>query len=91
MAGEVFDKVSGEPLIGVTVLDKSNPSKGTTTDVDGKFTLQVKSGNNTVLFSYIGYKPLEMQAKDIPSRIAMEELSTELGEVVVVGYGTQKK
>lgn len=91
VAGEVFDKVSGEPLIGVTVLDKSNPSKGTTTDVDGKFTLQVKSGNNTVLFSYIGYKPLEMQAKDIPSRIAMEELSTELGEVVVVGYGTQKK
>ncbi len=91
VTGEVVDKASGEPLIGVTVLDKSDPSKGTVTDVEGKFTIKAKSADNTVVFSYVGYKTLEFKAKDVPSIIELEELSTELGELVVVGYGLQKK
>ena len=91
VGGEVVDKTTGEPLIGVTVIDKSDPSKGTSTDIDGRFSLKVKSISSMVVFSYVGYQSLEMKASDVKGKIEMSELSTDLGEVVVVGYGTQKK
>lgn len=91
VSGEVVDKANGEPLIGVTVIDKSNPSSGTATDVDGKFTLKVGSPDATVHFSYIGYSPVEMKAKDVKGTIEMQEAATNLNEYVVVGYGVQKK
>ena len=89
--GEVVDKATGEPLIGVTVIEKQNPTKGTSTDFDGKFKLSVASGDVTLQFSYVGYTSLELKAKDANGLVQMEESSTLLNEVVVVGYGTQKK
>ena len=91
VSGEVVDKTSGEPLIGVTVIEKSNPTKGTSTDFDGKFNLTVSSGDVVLSFSYVGYASLELKAKDANGTVQMEESSTLLNEVVVVGYGTQKK
>ncbi|MDE6431631.1 MAG: carboxypeptidase-like regulatory domain-containing protein, partial [Duncaniella sp.] len=64
VSGEVVDKTSGEPLIGVTVIEKSNPTKGTSTDFDGKFNLTVSSGDVVLSFSYVGYASLELKAKD---------------------------
>ena len=91
ITGEVVDKATGEPLIGVTVIDKSNPSIGTATDFDGKFDLKVNSSDAVIVFSYVGYTTLEMRAADVSGTITLEETSTLLNEVVVVGYGTQKK
>ena len=91
VSGEVVDKTSGEPLIGVTVIEKSNPTKGTSTDFDGKFNLTVSSGDVVLSFSYVGYASLELKAKDANGTVQMEESSTLLNEVGVVGYGTQKK
>lgn len=91
ISGEVVDKATGEPLIGVTVIDKSEPSKGTITDVDGHFTIFVQDANNNVVFSYVGYRTVEFKAKEVPSVVEMEELSTNLNELVVVGYASQKK
>lgn len=91
VSGEVIDKASGEPLIGVTVIDKSDPSKGTITDIDGKFSIMAKAPNNVVVFSYVGYRSLEFKAKEVPSIVEMEELTTDLNELVVVGYASQKK
>lgn len=91
ISGEVIDKATGEPLIGVTVIDKSDPSKGTITDVDGHFTIFVQDDSNNVVFSYVGYRTVEFKAKEVPSVIEMDELSTNLNELVVVGYASQKK
>lgn len=91
ISGDVVDKTTGEPLIGVTVIDKNNPTVGTSTDVDGRFELKVSSPDAIIQFSYVGYTPVEMPAKDVNGTVTMEETSTMLNEVVVVGYGTQKK
>lgn len=79
---------SGEPLIGVTVLEKGT-QKGTSTDLDGNFQLNVANGA-TLVFSYVGYTPQELKAQ--PSmKIVMAENANMLDEVVAIGYGTQKK
>lgn len=69
-----------------------NTKLGTTTDAQGKFQLSVPSQNNTLVLSYIGYKSKEL-AIDNQSTISVSLVATEeaLGELVVVGYGTQKK
>lgn len=87
VSGIVRDS-SGEPVIGASVLEKGT-TNGTITDLDGKFTLSVSS--NTVLqISYIGYKTLELKATS-NMKITLQEDSETLDEVVVVGYGVQKK
>ena len=88
---EVVDKASGDPLIGATVIEKSNPANGAATDIDGRFTLKVKSGDAVIVISYVGYTPVELRASDVTSVVEMAESSELLDEVVVVGYGTQKK
>lgn len=69
---------------------EKNTTNGTITDFDGNFSLQVSRGA-TVVLSYIGYKTLELKAADVKGIIKMSEDSKTLEEVVVVGYGTQKK
>lgn len=69
---------------------EKNTTNGTITDFDGNFNLQV-SKDAVVVFSYIGYKTLELKAADVKGIIKMSEDSKTLEEVVVVGYGTQKK
>lgn len=89
ITGTVVDK-SGEPVIGANVVVKGT-TNGTITDVDGKFTLEVPE-NAVLQFSYIGYNSLELPVgKESVMRVMMKEDTQALDEVVVVGYGTQKK
>ena len=89
--GVVQDK-SGEPLIGATVQEKGNTANGTATDFDGNFTLTVKSANATLVVSYVGMKTQEVPlAGRTDLTVTLEENSEILDEVVVVGYGTQRK
>ncbi|MEG1562357.1 MAG: TonB-dependent receptor [Bacteroides sp.] len=79
----------GETLIGVSVMIKGT-STGTITGLDGDFTLNAKSGD-VLVFSFIGYKTVSVTVSDAPINITMQEDTQKLDEVVVVGYGTQKK
>lgn len=85
--GTVTDS-AGEPLIGVTVLEKGT-SKGTSTDIDGQFEIKVSDGA-TMRFSYVGYEMQEQKAAPT-MHIVMQESLNMLDEVVAIGYGTQKK
>lgn len=87
--GSVKD-AKGEPVIGAAVIEKGTPN-GTITDFDGNFTLSV-SDNATLEVSYIGYKSQSIQAQAGKLlAITLKEDTEVLDEVVVVGYGTQKK
>lgn len=88
--GTVVDS-TGEPLIGLNVMEK-NTSNGTITNVDGFFTLKVSNPNAVLVFSYIGYLPQEVSLKgETNLTVRMKEDVGTLDEVVVVGYGVQKK
>lgn len=90
ITGVVMD-TKGEPLIGVNVLEKGT-SNGTITDFDGKFSLNLSSSNAVLVFSYIGYTSQEISASGKQTlTITMKDDSKALEEVVVIGYGTQKK
>lgn len=89
ITGMVVDQV-GAPVIGANVVVKGT-TNGTITDVDGKFSLDVPE-NAILQLTYIGYYPLEVQiGKDSDLQITMKEDTQSLDEVVVVGYGVQKK
>lgn len=79
---------NGEPLIGVTVLEQGT-TNGTITDLEGKFSLRVQSGA-TLEFSFMGYER-QSQPASSNMNIVLEEDTKALEEVVVVGYGTQRK
>lgn len=90
VTGVVTD-VNNEPLIGATVR-LAGSSSGTITDLDGKFILQVPNLKVTLEFSYIGYESKSIPLKGMKSVIVkLSEEQTVLDEVVVVGYGVQKK
>ena len=88
--GQVVDE-TGEPLVGATVKVK-NTATGSITDFDGNFQLDVKS-NATLVVSYLGYKSREIavRGRAILDPIKLESDNNVLEQVVVVGYGTQKK
>lgn len=86
--GDVVDKVSGEPMIGVNVLENGTQN-GTVTDIDGQFELIV-SVHATLHFSYIGYGELDLVANE-KMHILMVEDAEVLTEFVVTGYTTQRK
>lgn len=86
--GTVSDE-SGEPLIGVSVKEKDTPN-GISTDLDGKYSLTVKDGA-VLVFSYVGYDTQEKKAINGQLNVVMKENSISLNDVVVVGYGVQKK
>ena len=89
ITGKVLDS-KGQPIIGANILEKGT-TNGTITDLDGNFTLNV-SPAGTLVVSYIGYKSIELKVagqKDFT--ISLKEESETLQEVVVVGYGVQKK
>ena len=89
ITGIVVDK-SGESVIGANVVVKGT-TNGTITDVDGKFTLEVPDGA-ILQVTYIGYNPAEVKVgKESVIRVVLHEDTQALEEVVVVGYGTQKK
>lgn len=86
-SGVVVDG-GGEPVIGASVIQKGTTS-GAITDLDGKFTVSVEPGS-TLVISYIGYKNYETKVSN-NMRIVLEEDSKTLSDVVVIGYGVQKK
>ena len=90
ITGKVTSAADGEPLIGVTVSVKGT-SSGTTTDLDGNFTIDVEDGT-VLIFSYTGFESQEVVVgPDANYNILLKTDSQLLDEVVVVGYGTRKK
>ena len=87
ISGNVVDP-EGEPIIGATVMEKGT-SNGVITDIDGNFRMKVQTGA-TLVFTYIGYQTQELPAQN-GLQVVLSEDATELAEVVVVGYQTQRK
>ena len=88
VSGVVTDE-AGEPLIGLSVLVKGT-TLGNITDLNGRFSLDVPEGS-ILEISYIGYKTQSIKAQREPMNIVLKEDAQKLDEVVVVGFGTQKK
>ena len=82
----VVKDANGEAIIGASVIEKGNAKNGTVTDIDGNYTLKVKRGA-TLTISYIGFISQETKG----GNVILEEDLKSLSEVVVIGYGTQKK
>ena len=90
VSGTVIDEM-GEPIIGANILVKGTAT-GTTTDLDGHFSLEAGGGQVTLVISYIGYKRLEVTATaGQPLNVRLEPEDNLMEEVVVTGYGTFKK
>ena len=91
VTGTVNDGITETGIPGATVLEKGT-TNGTITDVKGNYSLTVSSDKDTLIFSFIGYKKIEIpiNGRTIIDMV-MESEQTELDEVVVIGYGTQKK
>ena len=87
--GVVVDKSTGEPIIGANVVVKGT-TNGVITDFDGNYTLDAPVGSILVI-SYIGYQSIEVKAVAGVQQIRLGEDTQALEEVVVVGYGVQKK
>ena len=85
--GTVTDN-NGEPMIGVSVLEKGT-ANGVITDLDGNFALRVNRGS-ILVFSYVGYVTQELKAS-ANMKVTLKEDSKSLEELVVIGYGVQKK
>ncbi|HRZ97767.1 MAG TPA: TonB-dependent receptor [Paludibacter sp.] len=92
--GLVIDE-KGEPLVGVSIVEKSSvdsKTNGTITDFDGKFVLVTKQNQGVLTFTYIGYTPINKSFNGSENiRVTLRESRNDLDEVVVVGYGSQKK
>lgn len=88
--GNVSDR-QGEPIIGANVIEKGT-TIGTVTDLDGNFSLKVSSSNTTLQISYLGFvtQSIPMNGK-VQFSIVLNEDSKVLNEVVVIGYGVQRK
>lgn len=83
---------NGEPLPGVTVLEKGSPNRSTLTDENGAFSIKISSKSSTIVFSYVGYKTIEMPASQLEGAlVSMSRDKLNLDEVVVTGYVSQKK
>ncbi|MDE6399991.1 MAG: carboxypeptidase-like regulatory domain-containing protein, partial [Muribaculaceae bacterium] len=86
--GTIFDS-TGEPVIGATVRVKGT-SIGTSTDIDGKFSIKA-SPSATLIISYVGCETKEVKVAASPMSITLNDNTQDLNELVVVGFGTQKK
>lgn len=89
--GTVLDS-NGETIIGASVTLKGNNSVGTISDIDGNFVLTVPSEKSVLIVSYVGMKPQEVKVSSKGMiKVTLEDDTKQLEEVVVVGYGQQKK
>ncbi|GBU07404.1 SusC/RagA family TonB-linked outer membrane protein [Bacteroidales bacterium] len=89
VSGTIVSESDGMPLIGVSIVVKGT-STGTVSDLDGKYSLEVETGK-TLVFSYIGFHSQEVVVRVSIVNVTMKEDIELLDEVVVVGYGVQKK
>lgn len=91
VTGIVLDDM-GEPIIGATIKIKGQDTVGTITSIDGDFTLKGLKKGQTLVISYIGFQTQEVKYNGEKSlKVTLKSDSKSLNEVVVVGYGTQKK
>jgi len=92
ITGQVTDSETGEPIPGVTVVVKGQPTIGTSTDIDGNYSLSVPSDAQILVFSFVGKTTREVPIEGRTTiNIQLEEAALEMEEVVVVGYGSQSK
>ena len=92
VSGHVLDKNTREPLIGVSIIVKGVANTGTITDIDGHFTIKLPYQKAPLVFTYLGYQPLEFLADGRTNvTIELQEDVRALQEVVVVGYTKQRK
>lgn len=89
ISGTVKDK-NGEPLIGVSIQEKGT-TNGTITDMNGRYTLSTQNSTPVLVFSYIGYRTLELPAKGATLEAVLEDDTQELNEVVVTALGIRKE
>ena len=90
VSGTVLSEDDGEPIIGASIVVKENATVGTITDYDGKFSLEVPSSSKTLIVSYVGMTPQEIGVSAQPVTVVLKS-SLALDEIVVVGYGVQRK
>jgi iron complex outermembrane receptor protein len=91
VTGKLYDSKTNEPLIGGSVVIKGT-SKGVSTDANGKYSISVPNNKAVLVFRYLGYNSSEIEvgAKNIID-VALVSASSDLAQVVVMGYGTQKQ
>jgi TonB-dependent starch-binding outer membrane protein SusC len=88
VSGKVIDESDGTSLPGVNIIEPGT-TNGTITDVDGNFSLTVTGSNPVLVFSYVGYSPQEIAVGERTTiEVSLSADMTQLGEVVVMGYGT---
>ena len=92
VSGKVVDLKTGETLIGVSIIIKGS-TKTTITDYDGNYSIEVPDmANDTLVFSYIGYQAMQEPVKNRTYiTVQMNSADQQLSEVIIIGYGTQKK
>lgn len=91
VTGVVYD-TTGETVIGASIVEKGNPQHAATTGIDGDFSIRVSSPDATLIFSYVGMESQEIALNGRTNiDVTLSESNTLLNEVVIVGYGTQKK
>ena len=90
VTGTVYDS-AGEPVIGASVKEKGHDANATVTDIDGHFTLKASASQPTLVVSYIGCSPQEVKATGGDVKVTLQDNMNDIDEVVVVGYGTQRK
>lgn len=92
ITGKIVDADTNETLIGASVFEKGSASNGTTSDIDGNFTLTSEKNSGVIEVSYIGYLSQEFKfSGEINLNIKMKTDVAGLDEIIVVGYGSQKK
>ncbi len=92
VSGTVTSVTDGMPLPGVSIVDVNDPTKGVITDFDGNYAISLSSGSTSLRFSSIGFKSVVLAVSNKTTlSLTMEDDVANLDEVVVVGYGTQKK
>lgn len=91
ITGKVTDQKDGSPIPGVSVTVKEIPGLGVQTNVNGTYIINVPADGKTLVFRYLGYKETDAVIKGNIVNVAIAEDSKQLSEVVVVGYGTQRR
>ncbi|MBJ2176048.1 TonB-dependent receptor [Aureibaculum sp. A20] len=91
VSGKITDGVTGEPLIGVSIILKGS-IRGVSSDLDGKYNFDNISTNDILVFSYVGYGEKEVKiGNENIVNITLNALTDQLDEVIIVGYGVKKK
>lgn len=91
VSGSIVDE-DGNPISGVTVVEKSNPANGVVSNSNGEFSIRASGPASVLVFSFLGYEPQELAVGDRRIlTVILKTAATEMEDVVVVGFGTQKK